>query len=388
MNPIYELIQEFFEPLDSTFTESKKFPAGSFGRTLIHRNQLATTNPPSPLKIALLGIPENRGTLAIQTHLAPNFIRKQLYQLFSPQLSVLIADMGNLRTGQSLQDTYYAIKIICAELINNGILPIILGGGQDLTYGQFLGCQELGYPLNLTSIDSKIDLQVSGELNSRNYLHKIITDHGNELFNFVTLGIQRYLVSQKDMDLMNKLFFDGIRLGEIRENQAICEPFLRDSDIISIDMSGIRFADNPGAAFSNPNGLTADEICQLAWYAGYSDRVKTLGIYEMDPSSDQLELSAQLASQIIWHFIDAFSSHESRKSDTENIEKLMVSVEIFAHSIVFRHDVENNRWWFELPMHQGEIDNFLLISCSEDDYQQAMQGEVPDKLWRNYQKIN
>ncbi|MCF8294695.1 MAG: hypothetical protein K9I34_01425, partial [Bacteroidales bacterium] len=128
MNPIYELIQEFFEPLDSTFTESSNFQSGSFGRAMIHRNQLATTSPPSSLKIALLGIPENRGTLAIHAHLAPDFIRKQLYQLFSPQLSVLVVDMGNLRAGQSLQDTYFAIKIICAELINNGVLPIILGG--------------------------------------------------------------------------------------------------------------------------------------------------------------------------------------------------------------------------------------------------------------------
>lgn len=387
MNPFNELLQAYFSTLDNSFTTKADYPSGSVGKSILHWNELLATQK-SKVKIALVGIPDARNGISPHSDLSPDAIRNQLYMLFLPQHAGSIADLGNLIPGKTIQDSYFAVKTVCSELIQRKIIPILLGGGQNHTYGLFLACQDLGYPINLTALDSRIDLQLSGTLQSRNYLNKIIADHGKELFNFTTLGIQRYLISQKDQDLMNKLFFDMVRLGELRENIAIAEPYLRDSDLVSLDMSAIRYADNPGGAVPEPNGFTADEICQLAWYAGFSDRIKTLGIFELDSLHDNLNLSSKLAAQIIWHFMDAFFNRKATKTASSNYEKYILQVDLLEHSIVFRHDEENDKWWIELPFSDGDGENFLLVACSKADYQAAQAGEVPDRIWRIYQKIN
>jgi len=387
VNPFTEQIQAYFTPLDDLFRSKADYPSGSIGKTISQWPDLLGSGK-NKVKIALLGIPDARNGISPHSDLSPDAIRKQLYNLFLPQHAVQIADLGNLIPGKTIQDSYFAVKSTCAELIQRKIIPILLGGGQNHSYGQFLACQELGYPLNLTALDNQIDLQLSGTLQSRNYLNKIIADHGKDLFNFTTLGVQRYLISQKDQDLMNKLFFDVVRLGELREDITIAEPYLRDSDIVSLDISSIRFADNPGGAVPEPNGFTADEICQLAWYAGYSDRIKTFGIYELDSLHDQYNLSSKLAAQIIWHFWDAFSNKKATKSASGNYEKFILQVDLLEHSIVFRHDEENDKWWIELPFSDSEGENFLLVACSESDYEAAQAGDVPDRIWRIYQKIN
>jgi arginase family enzyme len=45
-----------------------------------------------------------------------------------------IADLGDIPEGNSVEDTYFAVKKLVSELIKKKILPIIIGGSQDLTY--------------------------------------------------------------------------------------------------------------------------------------------------------------------------------------------------------------------------------------------------------------
>jgi formiminoglutamase len=51
--------------------------------------------------------------------------------------------LGNIRAGHKVSDTYVALKLLVAELIKKNILPVIIGGGQDLTYPQFMAYEEL-----------------------------------------------------------------------------------------------------------------------------------------------------------------------------------------------------------------------------------------------------
>ena len=63
-----------------------------------------------------------------------NAIRKELYSLFPGNWQSSIADLGDILPGNSLEDTFFALQKVTAKLIRKGIIPIVIGGTQDLTY--------------------------------------------------------------------------------------------------------------------------------------------------------------------------------------------------------------------------------------------------------------
>lgn len=55
--------------------------------------------------------------------------------------------------------------------------------------------------------------------------------------------------------------------------------FLRDADLISIDLNSIKSADSGNFISFQPNGFNGKEICSLARYAGISDKVSSFGVF-------------------------------------------------------------------------------------------------------------
>ncbi len=49
-----------------------------------------------------------------------------------------LVDLGNLRPGLTLEDTYQRLREIIGALLEENTVPILLGGSHDLDYGQFL----------------------------------------------------------------------------------------------------------------------------------------------------------------------------------------------------------------------------------------------------------
>ena len=101
--------------------------------------------------------------------------------------------------------------------------------------------------------------------------------------------------------------FDYLRLGDLRQNITSVEPYLRSSDIVSFDLSSIKQSDAPGTTSPSPNGLEAHHSCAITRYAGMSDRVSSLGIFEIDLKNDVSKQTIKLVSQIIWYFFEGFS---------------------------------------------------------------------------------
>ena len=75
---------------------------------------------------------------------------------------------------------------------------------------------------------------------ANSYLSKIVLDEPNNLFNFSNIGYQTYYNSQEEIDLIEKLYFDAYRLGEISNNIELAEPTFRDADIVSIDLNSVK----------------------------------------------------------------------------------------------------------------------------------------------------
>ena len=82
---------------------------------------------------------------------------------------------------------------------------------------------------------------------------------------------------------------------------------MRNSDIVTFDMSSIRQADAPAVISPSPNGFFAHEACVLSRYSGISDRSTSFGIFELNCAAQENDQTSSLAAQIVWHFLEGFS---------------------------------------------------------------------------------
>ena len=344
--------------------------------------------------LAIIGVNESRNAITNDgCKEAPDHVRKYLYQLCSHRSNYKIADLGNIQEGKTTEDTYFALKTSVSNLIKKNILPIIIGGSQDLTFANYLAYQELEQVVNLTSIDNKFDLgSAEDELNSESFLSKIILHQPNFLFNYSNLGYQTYFVHDEAIDLIQKLYFDAFRLGEFNKNIELAEPIIRNADILSFDISSIRMSDAPGCENATPNGLYGEQACQIMRYAGMSDKLSSMGLYEINPLYDNRGQTAQLAAQMIWYFIDGYYS---RKQDfpyktKKECTKYRVLLEEEKYELLFYKSNKSDRWWIEVPYPSQKGIKFerqAIIPCSYEDYEKATADEMPDVWWRTYQKL-
>ena len=339
------------------------------------------------IKIAIIGVLENRGNADNgNDNLNLDHIRKELYSLFPGNWHAAIADLGDIVQGNSLDDTYFALQKVATRLIRKGIIPILIGGSQDLTYPLYRAYDSLEQMVNLVSIDSTFDFGKQEEqISSKSYLSKIILDEPNNLFNYTNIGYQTYYNSQEEIDLIEKLFFDAYRLGEISNHIELSEPALRDADIVSLDLNSV--ISNCTGSFSpfSPNGFSGKEICGLSRYAGISDKVSSFGIFNYDNSST----SAVIISQIIWYFIEGvnYRSNEYPFGTRDNYLKYIVPLD--NDELVFYKSNKTGRWWIEIHFLTGRHNNlnkYTLLSCSHEDYLGACNNEIPERWWKAQRK--
>lgn len=225
-------------------------------------------------------------------------------------------------------------------------MPIVVGGSQDLTYAIYRSYDKLDQMVNLVNIDSKFDFE-NGQntLISNSYLSKIIVEEPNNLFNYSNIGYQTYFNSQEEIDLIEKLYFEAYRLGEVSQNITIAEPVFRDADLVSVDMSSVKSSDSGSNNPFMPNGFDGKEICTLARYSGISDKVSSFGVFNHNFS----EKETLLLAQIIWYFIEGYHyrSKEYPIGSRENFIKYIVPIE--DDDLVFYKSDVSERWWIEIP---------------------------------------
>jgi len=354
------------------------------------------TNFPSleGIDIAIIGVKEDR-----RSHNnfgcaeAPDEIRRKFYQLFPSAAKNSIVDIGNIKNGHAIEDTYFALTEVVAALLKLDIIPVIIGGSQDLSFANYRAYEKIGQIINIFTVDNSFDLgDAEHEMDAHAFLSKIILHKPNFLFNYTNVGYQTYFVDQEAIDLMEKLYFDAYRLGVIRNDIELAEPMVRNADMISIDISAVRQSDAPGNANATPNGFNGEELCRIVRYAGMSDKLTSIGFYECNPRFDNNTQTAHLVAQMIWYFIEGFYNrkHDYPYKDKENYKKYFVSIKDNSHDIIFYKSKKSDRWWMEVPCPidiQQKYERHYLVPCSYSDYQTAIADEVPDRWWQVYMKL-
>ena len=383
---------EFLTPVDKeTILEETELHPGQMGNYIFISDGIAVEL--SDFNIALIGVNEDRGSVNnTGSAKTPDLVRKEIYKLFMPPIEkeFKVIDLGNIQQGETPRDTYFALSAVILELVTHKVVPVIIGGSHDLTFGQYLGYKNLNALINLVVLDERIDmLDNNRKIDASSFIMNILTHTPNYLFNYSHVGYQTYLNDSKAVEILEGLNFDCHRLGLIRANLEQTEPILRDADALSIDISCVRQADAPAHAQASPNGFSAEELCQITRYAGLSDKLTSLGIYEINPGYDNNRQTTQLAAQMVWYFIEGYYNRVGDYPLTlDEHLKFTVHLEDTDHELIFWKSKKTERWWMELPF--GDKEKYgrnQLVPCSFEDYEHACEQELPDRWMKAYTKL-
>ena len=381
----------FLSPVpDTVLAHNQLLAPLSLGRKIkIHTEQDGIPDLEN-INIVILGVLENRNDVNyIGEDFNLNEIRKSLYSLFPGSWSTNIADLGDIQKGESIEDTYFALKETLSILIPKRILPIIIGGSQDLTYANYRAYDSLMPMVNVVNVDRAFDLGDSSKpIKNNSFVGKVIIDQPYNLFNYATVGYQTYFNSQEEIDLMERLHFESYRLGEVSNDITLVEPVMRDANIVSIDLGVLKAAEVSLRQKVSPNGLDGKEICAVSRYAGISNKVSSFGIYEYKPSTDD-EITSMLISQMIWYFIEGVNCRvqDDNFADDKSHQKFITLAD--SHELIFYKSVKTGRWWIEIPF-LSNVNNKLkkhtLLPCTHQDYLDACNDKIPNRWFKSYYK--
>jgi arginase family enzyme len=375
------MVFDFLQPISESFEQCLQTLSNqTLGKKVVFHTQ---TDFPvlDNVAVAIFTINEYRGSQKDNEVYSFDYFREQFYSLFPGNWDISIVDLGTIEAGASIEDTYFVVKNLLAELIKRRIFPIIIGGSQDLTYPMYRAYDNLDQMVNIVSVDNKFDFSKENKLDSESYLSKIIIEEPNNLFNFSNLGFQTYFNSQEEIDLIDKLYFEAYRLGEVSNNIEVAEPIFRDADLVSVDMHSVQSSYSGNFDDFNPNGFTGKEICALTRYAGISDKVTSFGIFNFNPNGNEVVLTTQM----LWYFIEGFCfrSNEYPFGTKDNYMKYIVPIE--HEELIFYKSNITERWWIEIPI-LSNVNNKLkrntLLPCTHEDYLAACEQEIPERWWK------
>jgi arginase family enzyme len=383
-------ISDYFVPVDfDKISIGSEYSDNQFGKKII-------INPSSidGIDLAILSVNEDRGSVNNKGCAnGADIVREYLYKLTQGPNSLKVADLGSIQPGNSITDTYFAVKESVDFLLKNDVIPIIIGGSKDLSYGTYLAYTNQEQTINVVGIDSRFSLGNSDDvINSNNFFGKILFHQPNVLFNYSNLAYQTYFVNQDELSLIEELFFDIYRLGVVKSNVQDAEPIIRNADMVSFSMDAISQIDAPANKNCSPNGLNGEQACQLARYAGMSDKLSSIGFYDFNPLVNDNDQTAHLMAQMIWYFIEGFYN---RKQDfpacnKNDYVKYMVTIDEGEQELTFYKSPKSDRWWMDVPYHHNfrkKYERHLLLPCTYEDYLTATENEIPERWFQTFKKL-
>ena len=372
----YFNLTDFLIPINlAELSDDQLYHDGQIGKAItVYENDFPDL---TEADIILVGCNERRGngkTNSSNTISAADAVRRQFYQLYYWHADLKLVDIGNIKTGASLQDSYAAVKTVLNELLNEKKTIIFIGGSHDLTLPQYEAYSSGKQIIEVSCIDALIDLNINSAMRSDNFLMELLTSEPNFIRHYNHIGFQSFYVHPSMLETMDKLRFDCYRVGNVKENMDEMEPVIRNCQMLSFDIAAIAHAYAPASTVS-PNGFTGEESCLLMRYAGLSPNTSSIGIYGYNPEKDTDDLTAKQISHMLWYLLDGRSRglREARLEEKEAFNEFHMA---FAEvQTVFLQSKKTGRWWMQLP-----DNNF--IACSYKDYLLASSNEIPERWLR------
>jgi hypothetical protein len=287
---------------------------------------------------------------------------------------------------QVCDSNYSALIPVIMDNVKNKEISIVLGYDKSTLKSVFDSFQFSSLPFSLSMIHPSV-------WQNRDVFAELIELREPNLYNIGVIGHQAHLSNDMVIDHNSSLGVHSQRLGEVRARLGSCEPNIRASDVFSINLDALKYSEAPNQNSPQPIGFLVEEVCQMAYYAGRSERNKVFCLWGIDKSKDDHVLGLKVINTILWYFVYGV---EFRQADYPPKEERMTSftldTPIEGMYLAFYKDESQQKWWLKNPIEQSTLSNtHPFIACDYEDYTLAVnQQELSDRLQiylNTYQKF-
>ena len=250
-----------------------------------------------------------------------------------------------------------------------GIIPFVLGSGRSPAKYLFDAYQFLEKPFNLAYLTRAIggDEGLTG---------KLLSVREPFLCHLSLLGIQSPYVDMRVVNLIEKEYFNYLRLGTLKKEIAQAEPAIRFSDLVLFDINSLGNAPVPAKCHPSPIGFSAEEACQLVYYGGRSERNPLFCLFGWPRTTSNPNLCTLLAN-LIWYFCFGIEYRpDVYPPDSRELTSYILDASVSENQLnFFKHKVEN-KWWLKYPNKlSGPLKEHPFIPCDYADYDSVIKGE-------------
>ncbi|WP_445664130.1 formimidoylglutamase [Fodinibius sp. AD559] len=253
---------------------------------------------------------------------APHAIREQLYKLTpNPEnytafvdLISRSTDLGNINIRYEVEEDQHRLGEIVAKCLEQGVVPITLGGGHETAFGHFLGYAKAGLQTSIFNLDAHTDVRPlkEGQAHSGSPFRQAI-EHESECSEmYLVAGLQPNSVAQSHLKYIKESGGEYMLRDEtnITSISGLFHQHESDRLMVTFDMDAVDQSQAPGVSAPCANGLPSDLWLTSAYLAGRNEQVTSFDLSEVNPRHDRDNQTAKLAALTIWNFLLGLSERE------------------------------------------------------------------------------
>jgi hypothetical protein len=325
----------------------------SDGQTFFDRNRMlqGQVKPSFDLQIFVVGATLSHSLLQCLTQFQNPFVR------------VDVKSFSMIHQDQPIAQIIPALQ----ANLRNGIKTVLIGPNSTCCKTAFDALQfsEESFNVSLVQASAGIDLD------------KTFLDlRKPHLQNLLILGSQAHLSDQSFAGKV-QVGYRNLRLGSLKPELGICEPEIRACDLFGLSLNALKYKDATIQSRVSATGFTAEDSCQMAYYAGRSECNQIFCMYDFDVSHDD-RIGTHLLATLLWYYMHGLNL---RRSDTYPAETSLQQYTL-EHSIenkvlTFYKDESEQKWWLKSPYPKKKLSkNMPLLAIDYHDYQLAANEQM------------
>ena len=228
------------------------------------------------------------------------------------ELMKATVDLGDVPVMGNLEADQAALGTVVGELLERGVVPVVLGGGHETAYGHFLGyvesCQPDGVGIGVLNWDAHADVRplVDGKGHSGSPFQQMLDHPSGVCERYTVAGLHPWRVSAAHVAAIRErgeaVFVDELTTDRARQLVAdLDRPTLVTFDLDALDAA-------PGVSAPGAGGLAVGVWLAAAEACGRNSLVSSMDVVELNPAFDIDNRTASLAALTVWHALAGIAS--------------------------------------------------------------------------------
>lgn len=277
-------------------------------------------------RVAILGMPSDDGVRRNGGRpgacFGPSAIRRWLYRFTVgpegqgpfPELVRQTRDLGNLELAGDLSRNQQELGKRVSELLAGGVVPIILGGGHETSFGHFLGYVDVDRDVEILNWDAHPDVRPlkKGKPHSGSPFRQAILHKSGRCRRYTVAGLLPHSVASAHLEFLDQQGCQRLWSASLSpERVEALYDSMKGPCLVTFDLDAVDQAYAPGVSAPACAGLNPSTWLHAAHLAGRSACISSFDIVELNPLFDHDNQTARLAALTVWHFLKGLSERES-----------------------------------------------------------------------------